>query len=102
MTKGRKEGKRRRGVNVLFQNIPFMFFLMVLSLFYIANAHYAEKKVRQIERLKKEVKTLKWEYWTLQSQIMKGSTQSELERKVEDRGLLLPDDSPKRIWVNLE
>ncbi|MDX1686102.1 MAG: FtsL-like putative cell division protein [Saprospiraceae bacterium] len=93
---GRRSGK---GVNVLYKNIPFVFFLVGLGLIYIANNHYAEKKVRKIEGLKSEVKTLKWEYWSLRSEIMHSSTQSELSRKVEVYGLQTPDDSPKRIIV---
>lgn len=88
-----------KGVNVLYKNIPFVFFLVGLGLVYIANNHYAEKKVRQIEKMKAEVKTLKWEYWSLRSEIMHGSTQSELSRKVEMYGLQSPEDSPKRITV---
>ena len=73
----------RKGVNVLYRNIPFIFFMVTLGLVYIANSHFAEKKVRKIERLKKNAQTLKWEYWSLQSQIMYGSTQSALSDKVE-------------------
>ena len=89
----------RKGVNVLYRNIPFIAFLIVLGVVYIANSHFAEKKVRKIERLKKEAQTLKWEYWSLQSQIMHGSTQSALTKKVAPYGLLEPSDSPKRIQV---
>lgn len=92
----------RAGVNVLYRNIPYIFFLVVLGLVYIANSHIAEKKVRKIEQLKKNAQTLKWEYWSLQSQIMHGSTQSALSERVTTYGLLEPNDSPKRIKVNVE
>jgi len=92
----------RKGVNVLYRNIPFIFFIVFLGLIYIANSHVAEKKVRKIESLKKQAQTLKWEYWSLQSQIMYGSTQSALTEKVSSFGLLEPSDSPKRIQVKVE
>lgn len=92
----------RKGVHVLYRNIPFIFFMVTLGLVYIANSHFAEKKVRKIERLKKQAQTLKWEYWSLQSQIMHGSTQSALSEKVVPFGLLEPTDSPKRIVIKRE
>ena len=101
----RRENRRRSsgaGVNVLYRNIPFICFVVGLGLIYIASTHYAEKSVRKIERLKADVKTTKWEYWSLQSEIMHGSTQSELSKKVEVYGLQTPDDSPKRILIESE
>jgi hypothetical protein len=91
--------RSKKGVNILYENIPFICFIVALGLMYIANNHFAEKRSRQIEGLKSEVKTLKWEYWSLQSEIMYGSTQSELSKKVKSFGLETPDDSPKRIIV---
>ena len=55
MKRGKTGRHSGRGVNVLYQNIPFVFFLVGLGLIYIANSHYAEKKVRQIEKLKTEL-----------------------------------------------
>lgn len=92
----------RKGVNVLYRNIPFIFFMVSMGLVYIANSHVAEKKVRKIESLKKQAQTLKWEYWSLKSQIMYGSTQSALTKKVTPFGLLEPIDSPKRIQIKSE
>lgn len=100
MTEARSRNRRSgKGVNVLYQNIPFICFVVGLGLLYIANNHKAEQRVRHIEQLKKEVKTTKWEYWSLQSEIMHGSTQSVLSKKVEVYGLQTPDDSPKRILI---
>ena len=41
---------------LIFKNFPFVLFLGFLTILYIANAHYAEKKVRQIQSLQKEIK----------------------------------------------
>ena len=41
--------------------LPFLFFLTVLGMLYIANKHYAEKNIRQIEKINKELKELKKE-----------------------------------------
>ena len=101
-TRENRRSQSGKGVNVLYRNIPFICFVVGLGLIYIANTHYAEKRVRQIENLKTEVKTTKWEYWSLQSEIMHGSTQSELSKKVEVYGLQTPEDSPKRILIESE
>ena len=81
----------------VFKNLVFVFFIGFLGLVYIANAHFAEKKVRQIQALQKEVKELRWEYMSLKSDIMYNYKLSEVSKKVEMKGLRLK--SPKKIEV---
>lgn len=71
----------------LFGNMPFIFFLGVLGVTYIAAGHYAEKKKRNIEKLQNELKVLKWEYVSIESQIMSGSTPSKMIEKNIDKNL---------------
>jgi len=42
---------RFAGSYVIIKNIPFVFFLGFLGVIYIANAHMAERKVRQIQEV---------------------------------------------------
>ncbi|MDB5021687.1 MAG: hypothetical protein JWQ28_2814, partial [Pedobacter sp.] len=42
--------------------LPFLLFLSLLCMLYIANSHMAMKNIRNIDKLNKEVKELSWEY----------------------------------------
>ncbi|HKG07570.1 MAG TPA: FtsL-like putative cell division protein, partial [Pedobacter sp.] len=52
------------------QVLPFLIFLSVLSMLYIANSHMAIKNIREIDQLNKEVKELSWEYKSLKADLM--------------------------------
>lgn len=80
---------------LLFQNLLFVLFISLLGLVYIANAHFAEKKVRSIQSMQNEVKVLRWEYMTVQSENMYNSKLSEVRKKAEEKGLRLRP--PKKI-----
>jgi hypothetical protein len=81
----------------VFKNLLFVGFLGFMALVYIANAHYAEKKVREIQALQKEVKTLRWEYMQLKSEVMYNYKYSEVANRVDRKGLNLR--KPKKIVV---
>ena len=78
---------RRSSTEWLFRNLPFIFFLGVLGVVYIAAGHYAEKKKRRIEQLQKDLKVLKWEYVTIESEIMSGSTPSKMIERNKQKNL---------------
>lgn len=75
----------RHTTNLVFDNFKFLLFLGGLGLAYIANAHFAEKRVRRIQSLQKEIKELKWEYTSVKSETMYKSMQSQID------GNLKPD-----------
>ena len=81
--------KRRRfiGYRWIVKNIPFFLFLSVLAVIYIYNGHYADKTIRNINNVSKELKELQYEYKTLKSEVMFRSKQSELAKAVEPAGL---------------
>ena len=83
----------------ILKNLPFILFLGLLAATYIANAHYSEKKVRQIQLLQKEVKELRWNYMSLQSELMYNSKRSEVVRQAEALKLRMPRKSPKKIVI---
>ena len=72
---------------LIFRNFPFVLFLGFLTILYIANAHYAEKKVRQIQSLQKEIKDYSRQYNELTAQIMNESRLSQVGENVKDIGL---------------
>jgi cell division protein FtsL len=81
----------------LFGNLSFVFFLFFLSLIYVANANLADKQVRQIQTLEKEIKGYKWRYNAAKSEVMLTTKQSEVEKKVEPFGLKASNQRTKRI-----
>ena len=87
---------------LVLKNLPFVFFLGFLTVIYIANSLYAEKKVREILELQAEVKNLKREYNSLQAEIMFNSRFSEVSKKVEEMGLRRMGRQPKKIIVDSE
>jgi cell division protein FtsL len=83
----------------LFSNLSFVFFLFFLSLIYVANANLADKQVRQIQSLEKEIKTVKWRYNSAKADVMLTTKQSEVEKIVEPFGLKASNQRTKRIMV---
>lgn len=79
--------------------IPFIAFAALLAILYIANRHYAERTVRQIDHLSKEVKEMNWDYKSLSADLMKLTTQSEIAKRVDTMGLKERKEPPKKIVV---
>jgi hypothetical protein len=79
--------------------LPFLFFLTVLGMLYIANKHYAEKNIRQIEKINKELKELKWEHLTAKSILMSKSKQSEVAKITKIFGLNEAVTPPTKIVI---
>jgi FtsZ-binding cell division protein ZapB len=85
--------------SLVLKNLPFVLFLGFLTVIYIANAHYAEKQVRQIQTLQKEVKELKRQYNSLKSEIMFKSRLANVGDEVEAIGLRKIQGRVKKIAV---
>lgn len=83
----------------IFGNLPFVFFLFFLGLIYIANANFADKQVRKIQALEREIKDLKWQYNAAKAELMRESKQSEVEKIVEPYGLRASNQRTKRIII---
>jgi hypothetical protein len=84
---GRAEWRRLLNYQWIVKNFPFFLFLSFLAVIYIYNGHYADKTVRNINRVNKEIDELNYEYKTLKSEVMFRSKQSELSKAVEPFGL---------------
>ena len=81
----------------VFDNFNYLMFIAFLGVVYIANAHFAEKNVRDIQRVEKQIKELKWEYISIKSETMFKSMQSQLDRNLDDSNLVLDPKGPKVI-----
>ncbi len=80
--------------------LPFLLYLTVLGMLYIANKHYTEKNIRQIEKINKELKELKWEHMTTKHELMFKSKQTELAKSTAEFGLKEAVVPPIKIVVN--
>lgn len=81
----------------LMRHILFLFFLVLIALFHIANTHYAERTTRKIDKKEKVVKELKWEYTTIMSELMYNSKQSMVAENLKETGLQESLISPKKV-----
>jgi hypothetical protein len=79
--------------------MPFIFFMMVIALVYIANSYHAERTIREIDSISKELKTLRTEQISGSSELMFVSKQSEVARSVSDYGLKESVEAPMKIVV---
>lgn len=79
--------------------IPFIAFVGLLAILYIANRHYAERTVREIDHISKEVKEMNWDYKSLSADLMKQTTQTEIAKRVDSMGLKERVEPPKKIRV---
>ncbi len=86
--------KRWLNYQSIVKQVPFFLFLAGLAVIYIFNGHYADKTIRKINRIAKEVKELKYEYIAVKSKVMYQSKQSELVKVVEPLGLKELTESP--------
>jgi hypothetical protein len=82
--------------------IPHILFLTFLGIVYIGNIHYAEKNIRKVNRLKREVDDLRADYTTTQAEYMQASKQSDVATKVAPRGLVESSVPPYKIVVKKE
>jgi hypothetical protein len=85
--RAKRERLRLFGYRWIVRNIPFFLFLSVLAVVYIYNGHLADKTVRNINKVNRELKELQFEYKTLKGDVMFRSKQSELLKAVEPLGL---------------
>jgi len=109
---GKKVGRARKYVRFLnvfgfikkedlLQIMPFIFFMTFLAIIYIANNYMAEKTLRRIDFVNKELKTLRSEHISLESELNYRSKQSAVARAVSPIGIKESIVAPKKIIVSL-
>jgi hypothetical protein len=84
------------------KQLPFVLYLTLLAIIYIANRYQAEKLVRDTIQVQAEVKELKSEAIAVASELMKISKQSVVVDLVTDKNLGLIESRvpPKKIILN--
>lgn len=84
----------------MFVNLPYIFFICFLGIVYIFWIHRAERSFRKITTLKREVEDLKSKAMDAEKEVMYESTQSELTKKLEDKGLKPLKKVPIKVKAN--
>ncbi len=87
---------------LVLKNFPFVCFLSFLAMLYIANAHYSEKKVREIQTAQKELKQMRWKYMSLVSEFTYEAKRSEVIESVKDLGVKPNKKRPNKIIIEKE
>ncbi|MBX2816586.1 MAG: hypothetical protein KTR24_11325 [Saprospiraceae bacterium] len=97
----RQDGSKRSAAGAnggyLVRSMPYFFFLLVLVLVYIGNAHYVERKMRLIDQKKKEIKELNWIYMSSKSDMLQEATYSRLAEQVQQYQLTTKGPLPLKI-----
>jgi hypothetical protein len=81
-----------------FKTIPYLGYLTLLALVYISNTYYAEKTFRQIEKIKIELKELRFQYISSKSELMYYGKQTEIAKRVLTAGLKETKIPPYKIF----
>ncbi|MGQ1910926.1 FtsL-like putative cell division protein [Marinifilum sp. RC60d5] len=87
---------------VVVHQLPFVLFVVVLGILYISNRYTSEKVYRDMIKLEKELKDLRFESITTASDLMYMSKQSEVVKRVKRDGLDLIESTEPPIKIYLE
>jgi len=85
--------------DIIIKQLPFVIFVTLLCVIYIANRYSAEKIVRKTQIIQTELKELRAEKISVTSELMQLSQQSEVEKLVDknELGLVESVEPPKTI-----
>ncbi|MBX7094091.1 MAG: hypothetical protein K1X56_05175 [Flavobacteriales bacterium] len=81
-------------------NLPYIFFLTALMLFYIGMGYTTDKNSRRIEKIESELVELNSEYISVKTELNLVSRQSQIADSTASMGLYeMKDEPPKVILV---
>ena len=107
----RKTGKMTKGIHdviggdllsnhAVLRNLPFVIFLALLALLYIGNTYYSEKTFKEIEKIKNELKELRYQSITAKARMLDVGKQTEIAKKVERLGIKGTTTPPYKIFYS--
>jgi len=79
------------------KHIYYFIFLIFIGILYITNGNMADKKIREINKLNKELKELRSKYIISKAELMFLNKQSEVAKRVEPLGLKETTQQPYLI-----
>jgi hypothetical protein len=71
----------------MLTNIPYLAFLVLLVVIYIANNHRAVDLQRELNKQQKALKELRWRYMDTKTRLMNAGMETEIIRSGEPLGL---------------
>ena len=77
--------------------IGYLLFVSVLALVYIYLAHRTDNRVRDIDKVKKNLVELRAEHITLKSEIIQKSSRTNVEARLEAKGVKEPNRAVIKI-----
>jgi len=80
--------------------LPFALFMVFLAMVYIANNYAAQRKIRAIDQINREIKELRNEHISTKSELMYMSKMSEVAKKLENEGIKEAKYPPKKIFID--
>ena len=83
----------------IFSNAQFIFFMVGIAVMYIYNTHLMETTTRDMDKVKTELKELRWKYMSAKSSLMFNSKQTEVASAVQAQGLKELREPPKKILI---
>ena len=84
---------------IVLKFLPYLLFLTLLAVIYIANIYQTERLQRAIDDTQSELKELRYEYITTKSRLMHRSKQSEVAKRMENSGLKESTIPPEKIII---
>jgi hypothetical protein len=82
--------------------LPFVLYVAFLCMVYIANRHLAEKNIRDIDKISKEVKELSWDYKVAKADLAFKSTLGEVAKRADTLGVRESIQPPQKIVEKVE
>jgi len=86
----------------VIKQLPFLMLLVLMLVIYIFNNNLAEKNLIKIERTKKELIELRYEYISSKADMMDSLKQSMVQQKLQTLGILEPTTPPHKIFINAD
>jgi hypothetical protein len=86
--------------HIVLSNLPYLIFLGILAMFYISNTYYSEKTFKQIEKIKNELKELRYQSITAKAKMLDVCKQTEIAKKVELLGIKGTTTPPYKIFYS--
>ena len=83
----------------ILKQLPFILYVSLLFVIYIANSYFGEKTVFEIEKTKKELIELRSEYITAKSRLMISTNLSQVSKKLQPLGVKPSHVPPNKIFV---
>lgn len=81
------------------KSFPFIFYLSLLAICYIAYGYYSDDQVRKVNQLTSQIKELRTQYIVTKDSLVVKSKQTEVANALEHTGIKESVVPPKKILI---